>query len=237
MADGQARAEAEAAKLHAELGGLLLFTSKLNNVDNIDYWIVQVPIGILYEVWRVEVQLTLAIRQENIPTLAFLCRDALELNIWARYVISTPEAPKRFHQDAYVDAVEMLKLMDKAFKHTPAELHPVIKSQRDSLLPQFERVLLRDKVGCSVSELRSLKHLQVGAIAEEVGYGPVYQLWNPILSKLVHATAYNVLIAGKDMDGIGIHLVERTAAELRSAVSCVNTYLDNRMLLRYTADV
>jgi hypothetical protein len=36
MTEGPARGEAEAAKLHAELGGLLLFTSGLNNVEGVD---------------------------------------------------------------------------------------------------------------------------------------------------------------------------------------------------------
>jgi len=235
MEDTLARAEREAASLHLELGDLLPFTGKLNSTETVDYWIVQVPVGILFEVWRTQVQLPLAIRQENIPQLAFLCRNALELNIWAQYVVSTPSAAKRFHQDAYVDGVEVLKLMGKVFTHTPAELHPGIQSQLDPLLPELERVLVRDKVGYSVDELRNLKHLQIGAVAKEVGYGPVYEIWNPILSKLVHATAYNILVAGKDMDGIGSKLVERTAAELRSAVANIERYLDANKLPRFQA--
>jgi hypothetical protein len=233
MTEGQARGEAEAAKLHAELGGLLLFTSTLNSVEGVDYWIVQVPLGILHEVWRTEVQLTLAIRQENIPKLAFLCRSALELHIWARYVMSTPNAAKRFHEDAYVDALEMLKLMDKAFKHTPAEIHPIIKSQLDPLIPQFEEVLIRDKVGNSIDQLRNMKHLYVGEIAKAVGYTAIYEIWNPVLSKLVHATAYSVLIAGNDMNNIGLNLVTRTAEELRAAVAQIDKYLDAGKLPRY----
>jgi|ERR1039457_3407670 hypothetical protein len=235
MEDIRARAEREAASLQSQLGELLPFTGRLNSTETVDYWIVQVPVGILFEVWRTQVQLPLAIRQENIQQLAFLCRNALELNIWAQYVVSTPEAAKRFHQDAYVDAIEVLKLMDKAFTHTPAELHPVIKSQLDPLAPALERILVRDKVGYSVAELRNMKHLQVGAVAKEVGYAPVYEMWNPVLSKLVHATAYNILVAGKDMDGVGIYLVERTAAELRSAVASIDRYLDANKLPRYRA--
>ena len=121
-----------------------------------------------------------------------------------------PEAAKRFHQDAYVDALEMLKLMDKAFKHTPSEIHPIIKSQLDPLVPQFEEVLVR-KVGASIAQLRSMKHLYVGDIAKDVGYAAIYQIWNPVLSKLIHATAYSVLVAGNDMNNIGLNLVKRTA--------------------------
>ena len=232
---GRNRADSEATKIVADFGGLVRFTSELNRVEGVDYWIVQVPVGILEEVWQVLEQLTAAIRLENIPKLAFLCRNAMELHIWALYVISSPGAAKRFHQDAYVDAMEMVKLMDKVFKHTPSELHPAVGSEMSQLIRNFEPILMRDMVGCSVAELRSMKHLQIGAIAEEVGYGPVYEVWNPILSKLVHATAYNVLVAGKDMDGIGIYLVERIVAELRSAVGAVNRYLGQNGLPPYAA--
>lgn len=234
MTEGQARGEAEAGKLDVEFGGLLLFTRELNNVDSVDYWIVQVPLGILHEVWRTEIQLTLAIRQENIPKLAFLCRSALELHIWARYLVSSSDAPKRFHQDAYVHAIEMLKLMDRAFKDAPAEVHS-IRSQIDALVPQFEKTLIRDKVGCSVTQLRNMTHLHVGDVAREVGYGPIYEMWNPILSTLAHATAYSVLVAGNDMDNIGMNLVTRTAEELRSAVAYIDKYLNERSLPRYRA--
>ncbi|HXJ40242.1 MAG TPA: DUF5677 domain-containing protein, partial [Bryobacteraceae bacterium] len=233
MTEGQAQGETESAKLHAELGGLLLFTQQLNNVEGVDYWIVQVPLGILHEIWRTHVQLSLAIQQENIPKLAFLCRSALELHIWARYIISTPDAAKRFHQDAYVDALEILKLMDKAFKHTPSEVHSVIKTQLDPLVPQLESVLVRDKVGASIAQLQNMKHLYVGEIARDVGYAAVYELWNPMLSKLVHATAYSVLVAGNDMNNIGLNLVTRTAEELRYAVANVDDYLATTNLPRY----
>ena len=233
MANGQPLAETEATKLYVELGGLLLFTGQLNNVPDVDYWVVQVPLGILHEVWRTQAQLTEAIRQVNIPKLAFLCRNALELHIWARYIVSSPEATKRFHQDAYVDAVEMLKLMDKAFKHTPSELHPILQSQIDPLLAPFEQVLVRDKVGCTVAELRTMKHLHLAEVAKEVGYAGVYEVWNPMLSKLVHATAYSVLVAGNDMDNIGLNLVTRIGEELRFAVATTDRYLAARNLPRY----
>src|SRR5579864_603496 len=150
MEDARDRPQKEAASLHSELGDLLKFTGKLNSAGKPEYWIVQVPVGILSEVWRTQAQLPLAIQQENIQQLAFLCRNALELNIWAQYVASTPEGGKRFHQDAYVDVIEVLKLMDKAFAHTPAEVHSVIKSQLDPLAPALEHILVRDKVGYSV---------------------------------------------------------------------------------------
>lgn len=230
MMDAKATAEAEATKLYVELGGLLLFSKQLNVTPNVEYWIAQIPVGILHDVWRTQVQLTESIRQDNIPKLAFLCRSALELHIWALYVKSAPDAPKRFHTDAYVDAMEMLKLMDKAFKHISPALHPILQSQVDPLLAPFEQVLIRDKVGCSIDDLRKMKHLNVGDVAKAVGYGGVYEVWNPMLSKLVHATAFSVLVAGNDMNNIGLNLVLRIAEELRLAVKAINMYLADRNL-------
>jgi hypothetical protein len=129
--------------------------------------------------------------------------------------------------------VDMVKLMDKALKYSPAAIHPLISGQIDPLLPELERVLVRDKVGYSLAELRVIKHLDVGAVARQVGYGAIYELWNPMLSKLVHSTAYNVLVAGKDVDGIGASLVERAAIELRATAAKVDRYLEINGLPRY----
>jgi len=65
--------------------------------------VVQVPVGLLFEVWRIQAELGAAVTQANIPNLAFLCRNALELHVWARYVASSMLAAKRFHQDARPD--------------------------------------------------------------------------------------------------------------------------------------
>src|ERR1700676_1245034 len=224
MNNVQARAasESEVAELKADLDGLLLFIRDLNTIESVDYWVVQIPVGILDEVWRLQSELPLAASQESIPRLAFLCRTALELHVWARYVSSSAEAAKRFQQDAYVNAIEVFKLLDKVFQAIGAEWHPLIKAETDPLMPEFERVLERDNVGLSVSDLRAMKHLHTSKTAEQVGYGQVFALWNPLLSKLVHATAYNVLVAGKTMEGVGLLLVQGVARELRATVAAID---------------
>src|SRR5437762_1044711 len=116
MGDSQHTSEAEAAELRADLDSLLLFTKDLNGYQTKDYWVVQVPVSLLYEVWRVQAELGAAVTHANIPNLALLCRNALELHVWARYVASSTLAAKRFHQDAYVDGLEVFKLLDKVFQ-------------------------------------------------------------------------------------------------------------------------
>jgi hypothetical protein len=59
-----------------------------------------------------------------------LCRNALELHVWAKYVSSSAGA-ERFHQDAYVDAIEVFKLLDKVFQAVGADWHPLLKAETD----------------------------------------------------------------------------------------------------------
>ena len=61
----------------------------------------------------------------------------------------------------------------------------------------------------------------------------MFALWNSLLSKLVHATAYNVLVAGKSMDGVGRFLVRGVAWELRGAVKEIEAYLRSNSLPQY----
>ncbi|HTQ19607.1 hypothetical protein [Mycobacterium sp.] len=233
MSDAQRIVQSEVAALHADLNRLLLFARDLNNCAGVDYWIVQVPVGILHEVWRVQAEVAPAVRAASISTLAWLCRNALELDVWAKYIsISMPNA-KRFHQDAYVDSLEVYKLFDRVLRNLDVQWHSVIETMAAPLLPELERVLVRDKVDLSVEQLRGMKHLNVAQVAGEVGHGEVFALWNPVLSKLVHASAYNVLVAGKSMDGLGSFIVRELIWELRSAVTAVNVYLRANGLPQY----
>jgi hypothetical protein len=233
MDNALARAVSEAVALQVDLDPLLVFTKDLNAFDAVDYWVVQVPVGILYEAWRIQSELPTATKQENVPTLAFLCRNALELHVWARYAASSADAAKRFHQDAYIDGLEVFRLLDKVFQALDAEWHPLIKAAADPLMPEFQRVLKRDKVGLSIPELSAMKHLNIAQIAAQVGYDQVFTLWNPILSKLVHATAYNILVAGKTMERIGLSLVQGVARELRCTVTFINEYLKSNGMPLY----
>jgi hypothetical protein len=225
MSDAQRSADAEAAALHADLDPLLLFARDLNSHEVADYWLVQVPVGLLCEVWHVQAEMVVAVREAKIPKLAFLCRNALELHVWAKYVSSSMIAAKRFHQDAYVDCLEVFNLLERVLQALDKKWHPVVQAATNPLLPELERVLIRDKVGLAMDELRTMKHLNVGQIASDVGHGKVFTLWNPILSKLVHSTAYNVLVAGKSMDEVGLFIVRELALELRATVEAVDVYL------------
>jgi hypothetical protein len=233
MDDAQQTSEREVTELRADLNALLLFTKDLNAHQIEEYWVVQVPVGLLFEVWRIQAELGAAVTQGNIPNLAFLCRQSLEMHVWARYVASSTLAAKRFHQDAYVDGLEVFRLLDKVFLALDQGWHSVLRAATDSLVPEFERVLSRDKVGLTMNKLRTMKHLNIAQTAAEVGYGQMFALWNPLLSKLVHATAYNVLVAGKGMDGIGRFLVRGVAWELRETVKHVEVYLRSNNLPLY----
>jgi hypothetical protein len=174
--------------------GVLHYSKALNLLDIPEYWGVQVPVGLLTEAWRIREALGGAIQNEDVCRLAWLARNALELRVWAQYVATGPEAAKRFHQDGYVDAVETLKLMDRAFSALPSKYHELVHEAINPVLPEFDRVLVRDGVGLSVSELQKMKHLDPAKVAEEIGYGKVFARWNRMLSKMVHPTAYTVLV-------------------------------------------
>jgi hypothetical protein len=73
--------------------------------------------------------------------------------------------------------------MNKVVKQVPdateENLNVVVSSAEFQLGP----VLIRGKVGLTVEELKTRRHLSIGDVAKEVGYRNVYSIWNPLLSK------------------------------------------------------
>ncbi len=216
---------AEAIILTGNCERLSRFVLDLNAIQIVDYWIVQVPIGLVAGVRRLISKLPEVVSSEDVSQLAWLARNSLELHIWALYVLKSPECARRFHQDAYVDGIELLKLMHRALKEVPEGIQRKLGWESQAAEVELAPVLVRDKVGLTIEELRATKHLSIGAIANEVGHGKVYSMWNPMLSKLVHATAFNVLVAADNMDTVGLHTFNFLVGELRSVLELVNHYL------------
>ena len=222
--------KAEASRLAEHAERLSRFVLHLNAIESVDYWVVQVPLGFAAEVRQAIGKLPDTVSRKDVPQLAWIGRNALELHIWARYVERSPEFAKRFLQDAYVDAIEVLKLMNKVVKQVPEAYGEKLNNAASSAELQLAPILVRDKVGLTLRELKTRKHLSVAEVAKEVGYGNVYSIWNPLLSKLVHSTAFNVLVAADNMDSVGSNTFNFVVSELRSVLEYVNIYLEKNQL-------
>ncbi len=225
--------QAEITALRGDICPLHPFVQRLHLHEVAGYWIVQIPVGILHAVCTVEAELSLAFEKANVAKLAHLSRNALELHIWAEYASSSMDAAKRFHQDAYVDVYEVFRLLGRIPMTIDPQWAPAVAAVTEQSIPALEHALARDHVDLSIEQIRTLKHLDIAQIAQQIGYGSVFSWQNRVLSKLVHATAMSTLLMDNCLEQWGPPLVGGIAWELRAAIKAVDVYLRANNLPRY----
>jgi hypothetical protein len=122
-----------------------------------------------------------------ISTTAWACRNLLELSICSRFVVSSKANARRFVDDVWNDTIETFV----AFKGW-LKLHGGDGSALDSLLAEFGRgkTLMQDS--------RTNTSLHIDQMAEAVGAADQYAHMNRVTSKLVHQTAFLVLMPPDD---------------------------------------
>ena len=129
----------------------------------------------------------------DLEYLAWATRNLLELAVWAKYVTTSTENANKLSTDLVIDLAELAKKnLDLLHKHVPA--HP----KRETLQQQGRWVQEeKDRLGIEENE----RHLHVGTVAKGIGMGEIFSALNGFLSKLVHPTAFSILL---DLD----HLTE-----------------------------
>jgi hypothetical protein len=135
--------------------------------------------------------LSIAFQQPyQLEYIAWASRNLLELAIWAKYAITTKENAKRLNSDQANDLEDLLKgVVALAQKYTPQH------QELDALKEQSAWIKdLKDEYGMDEND----KRLNVGKVAVELGMGGLFYNLNPLLSKLVHPTAFSINL---DLDG------------------------------------
>ena len=118
--------------------------------------------------------------------LAWAVRNLLELAVWAKYVAASAENAKRVSNDSLIDLAEFqgaaLRLARK-FEPTHSEIAALEQQGQELTHSQAAAGLANDA-----------KHLNIGALAREVGMAAEFYGFNAILSKLVHPTSFSILL-------------------------------------------
>jgi uncharacterized protein DUF5677 len=147
--------------------------------------------------------------------LAWGARNLLELSIWAKYVTVSKENARKLHNDQITDASEVQKGMSNLVR----EYEPTHPESEE--LQQQGDVLSEIKAEIGLKE--ESRHLNIGTIAKEVGVSTLFSNSNGLLSKLVHPTAFSILL---DLDqsreaqlrrglfGLGLGATEDTLKDL-----------------------
>ncbi|MGA2235632.1 MAG: DUF5677 domain-containing protein [Terriglobales bacterium] len=119
---------------------------------------------------------------------AWACRNLLELDVCVRYVLKSESNARRFVGDVTIDGIDIFESLKKWMEYvSPASKNLELN---ETLRLAYER---RDAEG-----LTGEKHLNVRALAKEVGMEDDYEHTFKLCSKLVHPTAFSVLSMNDD---------------------------------------
>jgi hypothetical protein len=118
---------------------------------------------------------------------AWACRNMLELDIFAKYVLIGPANAVEFAQDFYIDATDFYSsFRDFLLLHEPSSKAASLQSIVDSLVAK------KSELGITRTH-----YLSVARMAEVVNFAEEYRRMNKATSKLVHPTAFSVLATGQ----------------------------------------
>jgi hypothetical protein len=157
------------------------------------FWHSNVFIGLANETMKMQFHLKRAYAEAEPNYLCWAARTLLELRVWALYVVRSEPNARRFHQDQFIDALTALGAMDRAAGKVTRDaertlLTTVSETLRTELKPKIDEAGVGPKDG----------FLSPRVIAREVGLEAEFDLHNSIVSKLVHATGFSVLVAQDD---------------------------------------
>jgi hypothetical protein len=150
-------------------------------------WHVSVFRALLREIVTSHEELESALVAKRIGRLAWAARQFMELRILALYVAGSTENAKRLWQDRYLDAADLLKRFTAISDATDA-LKP-FAAQVDPARKKVESGLQE----CGFTGREGI--LRTSRIAEDLGLKAEFAAMNPLLSKLVHPTAYSLFAA------------------------------------------
>jgi len=135
-----------------------------------------------------------------LSTKAWACRNLLETHVQVRYVLTSAENAKSYGDDAWVDQIQLLQ----AFRVWADILGTKLAQHIADFGLTNEQTLFTAALDESIGKLKIEKinegvakdsYVSVQAMAAHVGMQEEFKHINKLTSKLVHPTAYSVLVA------------------------------------------
>jgi|ERR1051325_11519004 len=141
-------------------------------------WYQNVLLALASELQLNSVELFEGDNQEQATRVAWAARNLLELHYFVRYVLSSPEAARRFHEDALCDYQDMMNWMAKV-----PGIEPLSKASNDKLaeLSNSAEQITDDN-----------SFLKVAKIAKDFKEEFPYGIGHKFLSKFVHPTSVSI---------------------------------------------
>jgi len=170
-------------------------------------------------------------RELDLPLLAWAARNSAETMIWTKFVTSSESNARRFYLDWLNDADEALTRAIELDRAEGTDLRgKYLDSDFDPTAPA--------KAQAHIAELRlkyqspSQRRLNLAKVAKEIGEDAVFVNLNPILSKLLHTTAYSVLSfpSGPARAGQALFILDRGFWTLIRVVGVIDAFLRRRNL-------
>lgn len=114
---------------------------------------------------------------------AWACRNLLELDIFTKWVLQSPDNVRRFTADVALDGIELFKSMKEwwLFWEQGADT----KEMDETLRLAYER---KSREGTTET-----KHLEVRVLADCVGMTEDYRHTNKLCSKFIHTMAWSII--------------------------------------------
>jgi hypothetical protein len=137
-------------------------------------------------------------REQSLPTLAYLVRNLLELNVWIKYCCKSEKNAQRFYQDRWRDGKGFQKAVENLMCAIPtaADTSPI-----QTALGSLTETLDQTALAAGISSLDD-DYKRVTNAAGEIGIKKFFVATNTLLSKFAHPTAMTVLsfITGEPLD-------------------------------------
>ncbi len=146
-------------------------------------WFQNTLICLLTALLREYRSLTVGFKKST-PLLAWACRNMLELNIYTKYILLSGSNAKAFADDMWIDAIEIFSSFRAWIKfHVPA-----------SVMPELDQTITNFELQKAEQGVTRKNYLKVSEMAAAVNFREEYLRMNKVTSKLVHPTAFSVLV-------------------------------------------
>lgn len=128
-------------------------------------------------------------KEQNLPTLAYVVRNLLELNVWIGYCCKSKSNAWRFYEDKWKDGRGLQKTFERLVSAVPKQPNA---AEIERALKSFQGTLSRTANEIGVSSLDD-DYKRVSEASEELGCRTIFVTLNTVLSKFAHPTAMTVL--------------------------------------------
>lgn len=162
-------------------------------------------------------------REHNLPTLAYVVRNLLELHVWISYCCKSETNARHFYEDRWRDGVGLQKAIRTLMNAVPAVPNA---SEIDAALRSFESTLHNTAVTAGITSI-SQDYKRVAAAADEIGFKKAFVSFNTLLSKYAHPTSMTVLtfIQGEANDRIFSQFFFLGIAFAQTGYKTINEYI------------